>query len=190
MSSVPHSKLLGALVVVIGAGAYAYLVALPRYSLPDDLQHPARQEQLDSISGEWQVSLRLSRRIKPAQGVDWPIGGELALAPSPTRDSAGVEVPCRGCLRGNFRLDAAIGPYSWPRGAITDSTLIGVLDADGRLFLRLGGCCEVGELELVGLWAKDKIKGNWEQTLMAAEVPRGLFALQRSVVYGGSGGAP
>jgi hypothetical protein len=146
------------------------------YSPPDE-SRPADADQLRVMTGAWTLHLRTDGQERRT----WPWPHTLVVPAQihvrPTRDSAGIAVRCPGCLSGK----ASIPPPTRPLRVAFPDSIKGYLDADGRLLLLIGACCDRGEWALLGRLRSGEVHGRWYQTFISTEhSARGSYRLVRS----------
>jgi len=126
------------------------------------------------LAGSWQGELTAGGSLRRALGLASGIPITVTIAPSIAAETTSTS--CRGCAGGAFATDA--------RGALSPTRrenhgVQAWLFAGDIAFLRLGGCCDSGELELYGRIEGDRMRGTWAQAFLT-DGPHGTFELRRA----------
>jgi hypothetical protein len=127
------------------------------------------------LHGRWEGELIAGNPIRRALGFGQLVPVTVTITPLPTpRDSTAKS--CRGCASGSFAAHAhGVLRPPYQQYDHVEAWLL----ADDRTLLRLGGCCDLGELELHGQVDGDRIRGRWFQVFLG-DGPNGTFVLRRA----------
>ena len=130
-----------------------------------------------ALAGQWQGELIAGSPLRRALGLGRSVPVTVTITPHSRPDTASPSsTDCRGCFGGTFAADSR-GVLNPPRREHrgVEAWLFG----GDIAFLRLGGCCDSGELELYGRMERDRLSGRWSQVFLS-DGPRGTFELRRA----------
>lgn len=129
--------------------------------------------RVPDLRGTWVVEIR-----RDDTGPSAAVIGAVSLRPSVADSACSRRYPdmdCESHVQGSHDLDlAALLGYALP--AEVDA----VFDDRGSFYMKLGGCCDRGELDGVGRVDEDGIVGSWTEARAGEGTRRGTFRLRRN----------
>ena len=128
-----------------------------------------------ALSGTWEGELRAGSRLTRLIGIAPTVSLTVQLGPHQESDGQGLHPA--GTVRGLFASNLARVVERPPR--VASPLAGGAIFASDSVFLRLGLCCDGGELELYGHVDDDRLRGVWWQIFHGGG-PSGTFELQRT----------
>jgi hypothetical protein len=122
---------------------------------------------LSGVAGTWELELATSDN--PAV---W-VRGTLLMRDSIV-ESCPTDIPnCTGLAAGTHDLNTV-----QLLGSQRSSTVFAALSEDGRIMLELGGCCDRGELTMIGTLESDSATGRWYENSTMRE-RAGAFRMRK-----------
>jgi hypothetical protein len=130
------------------------------------------QHESPDLSGHWRATLWT------LDGKD-TIHGTIVLA----RDSIEAARCSKQTARGAICSSLAAGTHNLPVSQLVEhqfgDTVQGAVDDANRVLFRLGGCCDIGELEATARYRADSLRGKWEETRVGLSHYKGRFLFVR-----------